>query len=83
MLVDYPLTHKLLNMHTIELEPGINQRLNKLAEQTGRSVTEITSRALEEYLEDLEDTMVARERLENPDKTYSLEETKRELGIGV
>lgn len=72
-----------MTMLSIELEPKINQRLNKLAEQTGRSVTEITALALEEYLEDLEDTMVAMERLENPDKTFSLEETKRELGVGV
>jgi RHH-type rel operon transcriptional repressor/antitoxin RelB len=37
--------------------------------------------AILEHLEDIEDTYLALERLEKPEKLYTMEEAKRELGL--
>jgi RHH-type transcriptional regulator, rel operon repressor / antitoxin RelB len=55
--------------------------LNRLAKKTGRTKTYYAREAILEHLEDLEDTYLAIERLEKPEKLYTLEEAKRELGL--
>lgn len=65
----------------IRLTPDIERRLERLAKKTGRTKTFYVRQAILEHLEDLEDTYLAMERLQNPEKTYSAEDVKRELGI--
>ena len=47
--------------------------------KTGRTKTYYARKAILEFLEDLEDTYLALERLENPGKRWTQEEVRREL----
>lgn len=68
-------------MLTLRLDPEIEKRLERLAKKTGRTKTFYAREAILEHLEDLEDTHLAIERLENPARLYTLEEARRELGL--
>ena len=68
-------------MLVIRLDPAIEKRLELLAKKTGRTKTFYAREAIIEHLEDLEDLYLAMERLENPGKTYSAQDVKRELGL--
>jgi RHH-type transcriptional regulator, rel operon repressor / antitoxin RelB len=68
-------------MLAIRLDPEIETRLTRLAEKTGRTKTYYAREAILEHLEDLEDTYLAIERIEKPDRLYSMKEAKRELGL--
>lgn len=68
-------------MVAISLDPKIEERLSLLAKKAGRTKTYYAREAILEHLEDLEDTHLAIERLEKPEKLYTLEEAKRELGL--
>ena len=68
-------------MLAIRLDPEIEARLTRLAEKTGRTKTYYAREAILEHLDDLEDTYLAIERIEKPDRLYSLKEAKRELGL--
>ena len=66
----------------VDLEPEIEQRLEQLAVQTGRSKSDHVREAVLGYLEDLEDRAMAEERLKNPAQRWTLEEVEREFGLG-
>jgi len=68
-------------MLAIRLSNDIEERLDRLAQRTGRTKTFYAREAIIEHLEDLEDTYLAEQRLESPAKTHSAEEVKRELGL--
>lgn len=68
-------------MLTVQLDPGSEEQLQRLAEESGRTVDECASEALRQYLEDSEDVRIARERLNTPGNTYSLEEMKRKHAL--
>jgi RHH-type rel operon transcriptional repressor/antitoxin RelB len=68
-------------MLAIQLGPDIEKRLEALAEKTAESETFHARQAILEYLQDLEDGYEALERLKNPGRFYTAEETKRELGL--
>lgn len=70
-------------MLAIRLQPELEQRLEALAKKTGRTKTFYAREAIEEHLEDLEDTYIALQRLENPGRIYTSDEVERELGISV
>jgi RHH-type rel operon transcriptional repressor/antitoxin RelB len=70
-------------MLAIRLDPEIERRLEILAKKTGRTKTFYAREAILEHLEDLEDTYLAKERLESPARTYSAKEVKDELGLSV
>ncbi len=72
---------KTAPMLAIRLDPEIEDRLNLLAQKTGRTKTYYAREAILKHLEDLEDTYLAIERLEQPEKLYTIEETKRELNL--
>jgi len=66
----------------VRLDAKLEKRLTKLANETHRTKTYYVSRALENYLEDMEDMYTALYRLENPSGPYrTMEEVKRELGL--
>lgn len=61
-------------MLAIRLPEGIETRLDALAIKTGRTKTYYARKAILELIEDMEDTYLALERLENPGKIWSQEE---------
>jgi RHH-type transcriptional regulator, rel operon repressor / antitoxin RelB len=71
---------------TIELDPGIEQRLTKLADTTGRSMNFFLKHLIEEGVSDLEDYYLAAEVSERvrkgEEKTYSSADVREELGLG-
>jgi RHH-type transcriptional regulator, rel operon repressor / antitoxin RelB len=66
-------------MLTIRLSKGMEERLARVSKLTGRTKSFYVRRAIEEKIEEMEDTAVAIERLENPGKKNSLEEVARNL----
>ena len=68
-------------MLAIRLDTETEKRLDRLAKKTGRTKTFYAREAILEHLEDLEDIYLATRRLQNPAKTYSAQDVKRELGL--
>lgn len=68
-------------MLAIRLRPDLEERLARLARETGRTKTFYAREAIEQHLEDLEDYYLAADALKNRGRTYSAEEAKRELGL--
>ncbi len=70
---------------TVRLPEGLQQRLNHLAIQTGRAKSYYVKEALEAYLEELEELLLANAVLERvrtgKEKTHSLEEVMHELNL--
>jgi RHH-type transcriptional regulator, rel operon repressor / antitoxin RelB len=64
-------------MLALRLPPDIEKRLDKLAAKTGRTKSFYAREAILSYIEDLEDTYLARARLEHPKRRWSLEELAR------
>lgn len=69
-------------MLAIRLPAEIEERLNALAQETGRSKTALAREAILEYIEDLEDYYLAEARARKNRKTIPLEDVERELGLG-
>jgi RHH-type rel operon transcriptional repressor/antitoxin RelB len=69
-----------------QLPQDAEKRLEDLARKTGRSKEDYITEAVLEYLDDLEDIYLAEQALERirrgEERTYSLEEVERELGLG-
>ncbi len=90
---DNYLSHAILAIHAIQkvkimssvlpirLSDDLNERLNRLASETGRTKTYYARQAIVTYLEDIEDTYLALKRLETPGRYLTTEELKRELDL--
>ncbi len=61
-------------MLSIRLDAETEKRLERLAERTGRTKSYYAREALLEHLDEMEDRYIAIERLESPDRRWSLEE---------
>ena len=68
-------------MLSIRLKPALEQRLSRLAKQTGRTKTFYATRLIEENIEDLEDRYLAEARLEKRGKRYTSAQVRRQLGV--
>ncbi|MGH6899789.1 MAG: type II toxin-antitoxin system RelB family antitoxin [Geminicoccaceae bacterium] len=68
-------------MLAIQLPPEVEERLSALAERTGRSQSEHAHEAILGYLEDLEDELIALERLARPERRWTLDELEQELDL--
>ena len=70
-------------MLAIRLDKDLEDRLTVAALRSGRTKTALARKAIEEYIEDLEDIAALEEALNDPDagKTVSLEQMRRELGL--
>ena len=70
---------------SLRLPSDLNQRLNHLAEQTGRSKTFYMLEAIKQHLDDLEDLYLAEQRLldvrAGRSITHSLDDVERSLGL--
>jgi RHH-type rel operon transcriptional repressor/antitoxin RelB len=81
MLYLYSLLKELPKMLAIRLPKDIEDRLEALARQTGRTKTYYARQAILEYLDDLEDYYLAVARLEENLPTIALEDVERQLGL--
>ncbi len=70
-------------MLAIRLDKELEERLAAAAKRSGRTKTALARKAIEEYIEDLEDIALLEEALNQPDagKTVSIEQMRRELGL--
>ena len=68
-------------MLAIRLPESIEERLNQLAAETGRTKTALAREAIAEYIDDLEDYYLAEARARNNRKTIPLEDVERTLGL--
>lgn len=68
-------------MLTVRLTPELEARLEELAESTGRSKSYYARQAIEEFLDDRADYLLALSVLEKQEATLSSAELRRELGI--
>ena len=68
-------------MLAIRLPESIEERLDALARETGRTKTSLAREAILEYLDDLEDLYLAEARARRNRKTIPLEEVERTLGL--
>lgn len=69
------------NMLNVRLPEGVEMRLERLSKETGRSKSYYVKKAIEQYLEDREDYLLAVATLEKKNPTISLEQLERELGL--
>ena len=69
-------------MLAIRLPEDIEQRLDRLARETGRTKTALAREALLEYMDDLEDYHLAEARARKNRKSIPLEDVERQLGLG-
>ena len=74
-------------MLTIELPTELENRLDALAQATGRSKSDYITEAILEYLEDLADLHLAEQRLRDiqngKSKTVPLEEVLKRYGMEI
>ena len=68
-------------MLAIRLTPDIEERLNRLTQETGRTKTALAREAILEHLDDLEDFYLAEARARKNRKTIPLTDVERELGL--
>jgi len=68
-------------MLAIRLPDTIEERLNVLASETGRTKTALAREAIVEYIDDLEDYYLAEARARRNRKTIPLAEMERKLGL--
>ncbi len=68
-------------MLAIRLPPEIEERLERLAKLTGRTKTYYAREAILKHLEDLEDTFLAVERLQEPAKRWTQDELEQGLDV--
>ncbi len=65
----------------VRLEPELEKRLERLAKKTGRTKSYYAKEAIRQYVEDREDYLLAVEVSKRNEKTFSLEEVRRKLGL--
>lgn len=68
-------------MVSLRLGKKLENRLEQLAEGTGRTKTYYIRLLLEEHLDELEDRYIAEQRLETPGPRLSSDEMRQELGL--
>lgn len=68
-------------MLSLRLPNDIEKRLSELAETTGRTKSFYAKEAILKYLDEMEETYIAINRLEKPAKRISLDDVEKELGL--
>ena len=65
----------------VRIPEKLGNRLEHMAQETGHTKSYYIRKALEEFIEDREDYILAVARLEENNPSYTLEEVKREFGL--
>ena len=68
-------------MLAVHLRPDLEQRLTRLAAQTGQTPESLAAVAIGLHLEGLEDYYLAAEDSQHPGRIYSADEAKRPLSL--
>lgn len=68
-------------MLAVRLDPSIEDKLNNLARETGRSKSYYVKQAIENFLEEREEYLLALAVLERNEPRKSLAEMRKELGL--
>ena len=68
-------------MLAVRLESSVEDRLNRLANETGRSKSYYVKQAIELFLEDREDYLLALSVLEKEEPRKSIADVRKELGL--
>ena len=68
-------------MLAVRLDPSTEDKLSNLARETGRSKSYYVKQAIEGYLEEREDYLLALAVLEKNEPRKSLAEMRKELGL--
>lgn len=68
-------------MLAIRLPAKIEKRLAALAKRTGRTKTYYAKEAILQYMDDLEDTYLAVERLEKAGRRWTQEELEQDIDL--
>ena len=68
-------------MLAIRLPGDVESRLAALSSKTGRTKTYYARKAILYFIEDMEDTYLALERLETPDKIWKQEDLEANLDL--
>lgn len=68
-------------MLAIRVSDDVEKRLQSLATKTGRTKTYYARKAIYEFLDDMEDTYLALDRIENPQKTWTQEELEASIDL--
>ena len=68
-------------MASLRLSQELENRLDHLAEITGRTKTFHIRQLIEEHIDELEDRYVAEARLENPAERLSSKKMRQEVGL--
>lgn len=70
---------------SVRLDPDLQQRLDNLARQTGRSRAYYLREAIETHMDDLEDVYLADQRMEDlragRSRRHTVSEVEAELGL--
>ena len=68
-------------MLALGLPPDVERRLTALAKRTGRTKSFYAREAIARFLDDMEDTFIAIERLERPERRWTLEELEQRVDL--
>ena len=68
-------------MLALRLPPDVERRLTALAKRTGRTKSFYAREAIARFLDDMEDTFIAIERLERPERRWTLEELEQRVDL--
>lgn len=68
-------------MLSVRLPEDIEQRLAKLAADTGRTKTFYVKEAMQQYIDEMEERYIAIDRLEKPVKRWSLDDLENDIDL--
>ena len=68
-------------MLAVRLDPETEDKLNRLAQETGRSKSYYVKQAIENYLEEREDYLLALAALERDEPRRSIAKVRKDLGL--
>jgi RHH-type rel operon transcriptional repressor/antitoxin RelB len=68
-------------MIAVRIPIDIEKKLDQLAAKTNRTKSYYVRKAIEEFLEDEADYMIAMERIQNNNPRISLDELEKKLGL--
>ena len=69
-------------MASLRLNKELENRLDRLAETTGRTKSFYIRRLIEDHIDELEDRYIAESRLEKPAVRLRSNKMRQELGLG-
>lgn len=70
-----------MDTSVVRISRALDEKLTELAKRTGRRKSYYASKAIAQYLEDLEDYLAAKEALKKSKKFYTLAEVAKKFGM--